>query len=64
MAEVTQRVCDACGKADKLEVLNLEVTNGLNVTLDVHNRKRCISAAVKTAVEKHFAVNGVAAPTA
>ena len=66
MSLTTQTICDGCGRgkmgATGKEVvqLNLEVTGGMSVTLDVHNTARCIKAAVKTAVEQHFSVNGAA----
>ena len=64
MANVTQTVCDACGRSKmgatgkEIEQLNLEVTNGPSIKMDVHPTKRCIVKAVVTALEKHFSVNG------
>lgn len=67
MATTTQVICDACGRAKmgdtgkEVEQLNLEVTGGMSVKLDVHNTRKCILNAVRTAVDKHFNVNGVSA---
>ena len=64
MALTTQTICDACGlgkKVDKkgatgpeVQQLNMEVTGSISVKLDVHPTKKCILAAVKTALDKHF----------
>lgn len=52
-------VCDGCGLGDvgtkgAVEQLNLEMTKGINVKLDVHGSARCIVKAVKAAAEKHY----------
>ena len=66
MSNITQTICDACGRGKmgatgkEITQLNLEVAGGLSVKLDVHNTARCIKVAVKTAVEKHFNLNGTA----
>jgi len=66
MAEVTRIICDACGLSNSIRAgepvrLSLDVGNGaFGVTLDVHNSARCINRAVKSAIEKHFNVNGAA----
>ena len=64
MAVKTDVVCDACGRGKmgatgkEVAQLNLEVSGGLSVKLDVHNTRRCILVAVKTELDKHFNVNG------
>lgn len=60
MATTTKTVCDACGRSEikdfpTLEQLNIEITHGMSVKLDVHNRPKCIAKAVATAAEKYFA---------